>query len=199
VALAAASVPIWLELSLLTECHRWTALALASLDAVARDARQEILLQAAFGISRMFTMGMTDEAHVALTKAADLAAGLDDIDCQLRVRHGLWAYDFRIGNYQTALAIARHRQAFAASAVDPIAMSTADRMLGTSLHVLGDQVGARTHLERALAGGAAASRRAGIVRLWHSPCASCGTCFGSGACPTGRYARETAASTKRER
>jgi predicted ATPase/DNA-binding winged helix-turn-helix (wHTH) protein len=165
VAVAAASAALWLEMSLLAECHVWMGKAIAVLPTVAADARREMLLQAAFGISRIFTMGMTDDVHHALARAAELADGLADTDYQLRILRGLWLYHFRVGKYQTAAALARRSQALAARADDPIALATADRMAGTSLHLLGHQVEARALLERALTRQASAPRRAGIVRF----------------------------------
>jgi hypothetical protein len=61
--------------------------------------------------------------------------------------------------------MARRFEAVAAGVPDPVATVTADRMLGTSLHFLGDQAGARSHLMRALTAQTPASGRAGIVRF----------------------------------
>jgi hypothetical protein len=158
VALAAAAAPLWLEMSLLTECRRWTEEALANLDSVAAEARQEMVLRAAFGISLIFTSGMTDEAHLALMRSAELAESLGDTDYQLRVLQGLWFYKFRVADFENSLAIARRCQVVAAGMLDPVATATADRMIGTSMHFLGDQAGARAHLERALACHTLASR-----------------------------------------
>jgi predicted ATPase/DNA-binding winged helix-turn-helix (wHTH) protein len=165
VALAAAAAPMWLEMSLLTECQRWSEKAVGKLDTVAGEARREMVLQAAFGISLIFTRGMTDEAHLALTRAAGLAENLGDTDYQLRILHGLWLFEFRVADFESSLAIARRFAAVAAGACDPVAAATADRMLGTSLHVLGDQSGAKIHLVRALAPHSSASQRAHIVRF----------------------------------
>jgi len=52
---AAASAPLFLEMSLLTECHRWTERAVAMLDDTNRGTRREMDLQAALGLSLMFT------------------------------------------------------------------------------------------------------------------------------------------------
>ncbi len=57
VALAAASAPLFLEMSLLTECHRWTERAVAALDDGNRGTRREMDLHAALGLSLMFTRG----------------------------------------------------------------------------------------------------------------------------------------------
>jgi hypothetical protein len=90
---------MWLEMSLLTECHRWTGTAIDNLGAVAGEPRQEMMLQASFGISIIFTKGMTDEAHLSLTQATELADSLHDTDYHLRVLHGLWLYEFRVADF----------------------------------------------------------------------------------------------------
>ena len=57
VALAAASTRLFVELSLLSECHHWAALALSMLDDAARGTRSEMELQAAHGLSLMVIKG----------------------------------------------------------------------------------------------------------------------------------------------
>ncbi len=47
VALAAASAPIWLEMSMLTECQSWMAKAVSLVDAGHWGSRQEMVLQCA--------------------------------------------------------------------------------------------------------------------------------------------------------
>ena len=58
--LAASAAQFFLELTLLTECFGWTHQALAASDATALDSRQEMTLQAALGVSVMFTQGNTE-------------------------------------------------------------------------------------------------------------------------------------------
>ena len=61
VAVATASAQLWLEMSLLAECHDWTSKALALLTTEDKGTRREMVLQAAFGISLRFTAGITEE------------------------------------------------------------------------------------------------------------------------------------------
>jgi hypothetical protein len=49
ITLASASAPLFVELSLLAECHRWTELAIATLDDANRGSRGEMEIQAALG------------------------------------------------------------------------------------------------------------------------------------------------------
>jgi predicted ATPase/DNA-binding winged helix-turn-helix (wHTH) protein len=62
-ALAAASVPLFMDLSLLIECHRRVELAIAELDDTDRGSRLEMNLQTALGVSSMFTRGNSPEGH----------------------------------------------------------------------------------------------------------------------------------------
>src|SRR5690606_2488373 len=61
--LAAASVPLFLELSLLNECLRWSVKALALLDDTTRGSRRELALQEARAITATWTRGNGDEVR----------------------------------------------------------------------------------------------------------------------------------------
>ena len=165
VALAAASAPVWLEMSLLTECHGWTGKAIANLDAAGRGTRYELALQTAFAISLMYTKGMTDEACRALIRAVELAESLHDPDYQLRALTGLCTFRIRHTDFRSALALARQCEAIAERLTDPAAKATADWMLGVSRYFLGDLARARAHLQQALDARAPARERAYIVRF----------------------------------
>jgi predicted ATPase/DNA-binding winged helix-turn-helix (wHTH) protein len=165
VALAAASAPVWLGMSLLTECHNWTGKAVASLDPSGRGTRHEMQLQAALGFSLMLTKGMTGDAHAALTRAFELAENLDDPDFQLQTLFGLCVFRIRLADYRNALELARQCEAVADRVSDAGARPTADWTLGVSLFFLGNLASSRTHLQRVCDGHRSASRRAEAVRF----------------------------------
>jgi predicted ATPase len=165
VALTAASGPVWLEMSLLSECHSWMGKALASLNAAGRGTRHEMAVQMTFAISLMYTKGMTGEAHVALMRAVDLAKSLHDPDYQLRALTGLCTFRIRLADFRSALDFASQCETVAQGLTDPAAMPTADWMLGVSLYFLGDLASARVHLQRALGAHVSAPPRAYIVRF----------------------------------
>jgi predicted ATPase len=165
VAVATASAQLWLELSLLAECHDWTSKALALLTTEDKGTRREMVLLAAFGISLRFTTGLTEEAYRWLTRALDLAEQFNDADYKLRIFHVLCTYHAWRGDLRAALAIGRRCEAFAAGAIDPSAQPTADRMLGIVQFFLGDLASARTHLQRALERFPPASRRNDLLRF----------------------------------
>ena len=152
VALTAASVPLWVDLSMMAECRRHVERALARLDSVANlDPRREMHLRAGLGVSLNYTTGPVSETEAAWTRTLEVAESLDDVEYQLRALRGLWAHRVNAGEYRASLAIAYKFGELAATAGDPAALGAADRMAGIILHYLGDQSGARQHLERRLA------------------------------------------------
>src|SRR5262249_37292152 len=54
IGLAAAAAPVFLAMSLLTECYRWSERAIRALDETNRAGHQEMHLQTALGVSLMF-------------------------------------------------------------------------------------------------------------------------------------------------
>jgi predicted ATPase/DNA-binding winged helix-turn-helix (wHTH) protein len=175
VALAAASAPIWFEMSLLTECHHWMGRALNILDSADRGTRREMMLQCALGLSLMLTQGLSSRARDALIRASELAESLRDLDYQLRALAGLSICHRLKEDLQGALAFARRSQVIAKDIDDPVALSTADYMFGVALFFLGDHAEALTYALRAHRRSTPVVRRAHIVRwgLDHDISARC--------------------------
>ena len=63
IGLAAAAAPVFLAMSLLPECHRWSERAILALDDATRGGAEEMHLQAALGVSLMFTRGNGEAAR----------------------------------------------------------------------------------------------------------------------------------------
>ncbi|MBV8242436.1 MAG: LuxR family transcriptional regulator, partial [Hyphomicrobiales bacterium] len=165
VSLAVVSAPVWLAMSLVSECSRWTGKAIASLQAADRGTRYEMQLQSALGFSLMFTKGMTSEADDALMRAVELAKCLDDSDYKLRTLFTLCVFRLRRADFRSALELAYQYEAVA----DRVGVSgtrpPADWMLGISLFYRGDLAGAQTRLQRARDRPQPRSRRTEIVRF----------------------------------
>ena len=130
VRLAAASTPVWLELSLLAECLSWTRNALEVLDAPEIGTRWEMVLQCAFGYSLMFTEGLSNTARNALHRAQELAEGIQDVDYQLRALAGLASCCHRLEDFRGALDLGRRAETVAEGTGDPAVLATADWILG---------------------------------------------------------------------
>ena len=153
VPLAVVAVPLWMHLSLLEECRSRVERALAALAAGAeRDARREMQLHVALASSLIFTKDTAGpEIEAAWTKALEIAESLEDPEYQLRALWGLCVFQIANGRRRTALALAQRLWTLAANRPDPAYRLVAERMIGASQHLLGDQTSARRHLERVLA------------------------------------------------
>jgi predicted ATPase len=152
VALTISSVPLWLQLSLMEECRGRVERALASIvPGSSRAQRCEMQLYAALGASLMYTKGPVPETDAAWTRALELAESLGDATVQLSALWGLSFYRSISDEHRTELALAQRFCSLAANQMDPANMRVGERMMGTSLHYLGDPVNARLHIERMLA------------------------------------------------
>jgi predicted ATPase/DNA-binding winged helix-turn-helix (wHTH) protein len=150
VGLAAAAAPVFLAMSLLPECHRWSKRAILALDDTALGGLDEMHLQAALGVSLMFTRGGRETARVALERSFAIAEKRGDALDQVRLLGPLNMFHLRTGNFAAALQCARRCSAAAATAEDSVAVALAHSILGISLHLRGDLADARAELEAAL-------------------------------------------------
>jgi predicted ATPase len=149
VALTAAAIPLWMHLSLLTECRDRIKQALAVVG-TSLDASHEMKLRAALGTSLLHQRGALDGVGAAYRRALEIAESLNDAEYQLRSLWGLWAFHLVRGQWRVALEHAQRFAALAADGPDPNDRAIADRLIGFSLHYLGDQASARRHIERML-------------------------------------------------
>ncbi|MDH6170766.1 putative ATPase/DNA-binding winged helix-turn-helix (wHTH) protein [Variovorax boronicumulans] len=152
VSLASAAVPAFMAKSLLAECHSWSKQALAQLPPAMRCSAIEMHLQAAIGLSQMFTRGNSDEVRAALERSLEVAEALDDATSQVQLLGRLQIFHERIGDFVESLSYA-HRCARVASTLgDAAAVAAANSLVGLCNHLLGDQPQARRLLEAAIAG-----------------------------------------------
>ena len=152
VELACAAAPVFLAMSLLPECHRWSERAIAALGDTAHGSRQEMMLQAALGVSLMFMRGGRDAARMALERGLAIAESKGNAFDQLRLLGSLNMFHRRPGNFSASLECAKRCSAIAATMDDPAAITLAHCVLGVSLHTSGHLVEARNELEATLAG-----------------------------------------------
>jgi predicted ATPase/DNA-binding winged helix-turn-helix (wHTH) protein len=151
VALTVASIPLWMQLSLMDECREWVERAFPSHMAEPnRSERDEMKLLAALATAVTNVKGPRPETDVVWTKALRLAERLDESEYQLRAMWGLWVYRVYVGDCRGALALAEQFCAVADKKGDAAARPIGDRLTGIALHYLGDHANARRHLERAL-------------------------------------------------
>jgi predicted ATPase len=166
IALTTAAVPLWFQLSLLNECRARVERALTVLMAApTRDTRQAMHLHAALGWSLMYTTGPARETGAAWATTLELAEELQDNDYQLRALWGLWAGHMNNGEFRRALRLADRFGTLATKASDPADPLIGDRMLGASLHFLGEQTRAREYIERMLERYVSPPNRSDVVRF----------------------------------
>src|SRR6266849_4231499 len=167
VALTAATVPLWMQLSMVEECSSRVEQALAWLGReVPIDARGEMKLQAALGASLLFTKGAIPAAVQASTVALRLAESLGDTEYQLRALWEIWVHRTNTGEHAAALVVAQQFCTLALEHADPATLPIADRMIGMSYHYLGDQTNAWRHIDRMMRADVDPQRRSPLIRVW---------------------------------
>jgi predicted ATPase len=150
IKLIAAAAPVFLVLSLVSECHRWSERALTALDDATRGGSEEMHLQASLGVSSMQMSGQGDAARVALNRSLAIAEGRGDALNQAGLLGTLSMFHTRDGDFKTALHYAKLSRTVADTVNDPACIASAHSALGRSLHFMGDHNDARAELEASL-------------------------------------------------
>lgn len=151
VSLTVAAIPFWLRLSLVSECRERVEEALARHGSEDDTGDPIVLkLQTARGWSLMYNAGTARETSDVWKAAHGLAERLDDNDYRLRSLWGLWAGHMKSAAFETALESAFGFKSAAEQSSDPDDLAIGDRLIGTSLHFLGEQRAARHHIEQML-------------------------------------------------
>jgi predicted ATPase/DNA-binding winged helix-turn-helix (wHTH) protein len=162
IGLASAATPVFLGMSLLTECHRWSERAICALDDATRGSNEEMHLQAALGLSLILMRGGTEAARMALNRSLAIAEERGDPLNQLHLLALLNGYHLTMGDFKTALIIGKRASAISGTIIDPAAKALAHFVLGVSLAHTGDLAGARVELEAALQRGPRSQRTIAI-------------------------------------
>jgi predicted ATPase/DNA-binding winged helix-turn-helix (wHTH) protein len=149
-ALAATAAPLFLEMSFLSECSRWSGAAIAALDDASRGSLREMELQASLGLSLMFAGRDGNQARAAFARGLEIAEHRRDLPNQLKMLSRLHLFDYRAGQFRSALELARRSEIIATELADPVGIAFAHSLLGLSLHHDESPLAARKHLEAAL-------------------------------------------------
>jgi predicted ATPase/DNA-binding SARP family transcriptional activator len=145
VALTTSALPLWFHQSLLLECGGRVERALASLaERPGWDRRREMQLRTAHLVALMETRGAPPDTIAAWTTVLHIAKGLADTEYQLAALWGLWLVHITRGEARTALVLVDR---FRGLVTNPADRLRGERMMGASLHYLGDQANARQILE----------------------------------------------------
>jgi predicted ATPase/DNA-binding winged helix-turn-helix (wHTH) protein len=158
IRLAAEAAPVFLSMSLLTECHRWAARAVLVLDDATSGGSDEMHLQVALGVSLMYARGGKDAARVALIRSLAIADRRGDALEQLQILGPLQQFYLRRGEFRAALHYADRCSMIAETLEDPVSNTLAHYLMGVSLHLAGELDRAQTTLEAVLRYGPRSDR-----------------------------------------
>jgi predicted ATPase/DNA-binding winged helix-turn-helix (wHTH) protein len=166
VALTVTSERLWFGLSLMDEWRRRVECALSRLrPGVSEGTRREMQLYAALGRALYYTNGPGPEVCAAWTDVLAVAERLDDTEYRLNALWGLWRYRIINGECRAALALAQRFSNLPPDQADTTDLLFGERLLATSLFVLGDLSNARRHLEHVLNPYPAPIRRPRDIRF----------------------------------
>lgn len=113
IRLAAAAVEVFLAISLLAECHRWSQRALIALDAETVGSPDEMRLQAGLGVSSSQMYGESDAVNDALNRSLAIAESTGDTIYEAGLLNMQYIFHGRSGHFRILLEYAE------AAAVSP--------------------------------------------------------------------------------
>jgi predicted ATPase/DNA-binding winged helix-turn-helix (wHTH) protein len=149
ISLAAAAAPVFFAMSLLTECQIWSQRAIAACNDTTLGGRVEMRLQAALGLSLMWTRGNSEATYAALNRSIAIALDQGDSLTQMLLLTPLHVFHLRLGEFRKALIYAEQVAGLAQTTADADAIALSHILLGFSYHFAGDLRGARRNLEAA--------------------------------------------------
>jgi predicted ATPase/DNA-binding winged helix-turn-helix (wHTH) protein len=149
--LAAASVPLFMELSLLNECYKRSMSALAVLDDAARGSRLEMALQEARAITSMWTRGNGEDVREAIARGIAIAERLGETAHHLRLLVGMHLFMVRAARFRDSLVVAESLDALARKEADETFTIISAWLRGTSEHFIGNQAAAQQHFRTGFA------------------------------------------------
>jgi predicted ATPase len=147
--LAAAAAPVFLTMSLMPECYRWSQRAIAALNDTTRGGADEMQLQAGLGIASMHIHGPSESARAAMNRNLAIAEVRGDVLSQVAMLSTLSVFCVRQAEFKMALDHAKRARAIAGTIEETDATALAQSVLGMSLRWMGDLSGARSELEAA--------------------------------------------------
>jgi predicted ATPase/DNA-binding winged helix-turn-helix (wHTH) protein/tetratricopeptide (TPR) repeat protein len=167
--LAAASIQLFLELSLLIECRVWAERAITRLGDRHKNSRREMEILTSLSLALMHSEGNSEPVRKAFSRALDVAVIQGDFAYQLQLLSGLSRYYRWNTDINAALDIALRSKEVALKTNDHDDMALAESLLGAAHHLAGNHLAAFKHFESGLSRSASGWRfRAGQHLFQHS-------------------------------
>jgi predicted ATPase/DNA-binding winged helix-turn-helix (wHTH) protein len=150
VALTVAAVPFLMHFYLVDECAVGIGRVLTGDRAShARTRRQEMKLYTGLALALMHIQ--PSPARLAAWRSAcEIAAELNDPEYRFRTLWGLWANCYMSGDLKDALDVARQFATLTPDNAPPADLLIGERVLGLTLHIMGDQPSALRHINHML-------------------------------------------------
>jgi predicted ATPase/DNA-binding winged helix-turn-helix (wHTH) protein len=178
VDLTAAAAPLWIHHLLVDECRERIEQAIALLGAkVCGDARRDLRLFSSLAVAHLESTGDAAKIDEAWSRAAELAEELNDSEYRIRSLWGLWLGRHFKSDYQGALQIASRFATLPDGAVEAADRFVGERILGVTLHIIGEQTRARAHIENMLRGYVAPPGQVHIQRYHFDQQVAAGTFY----------------------
>ncbi len=150
--LAAETLPVMFEISLVEEVRRRAATALAALESCAEpDAILEMRLNTTLGAALMYTPGPLPQTILAWEQVLAIATERGIKASQARSLWGLWTAYAYTGRPREALGFARRYAQVKINDDDAFTHLPGERIIGVSLHLMGEHAAARRHIDDMLA------------------------------------------------
>jgi len=147
--LSAVAARILLDLALYEQGRRRIIQALEVMaQRQIEDLALEMRLKALLGMASFYTPGPISATVETLERVVVITESLHDVEYGALALWGLWSVSIFRNEPQRAIGFAAQFGSTPANLPGPMQHMLVDRMTGTALHVLGDQPGARDHLER---------------------------------------------------
>lgn len=158
IALTASATRVFWVMSMYGECQRWAERAVNALDDTTRGTVEEMYIQAALGMSLLFTRAapeiagsaLNEGVYATLNRSLAIAKALSDAQHQCQLLVPLHLVYTRNREFKVALDYTRDGVETAKILGDPTTIAMARTLNGIALHFVGDLDGARTELEAAL-------------------------------------------------
>lgn len=167
IQLAAAAVDVFLAMSLLAECHRWSQRALIALDAATVGSSDEMRLQAGLGVSSSQMYGESDAVNDTLNRSLAIAEARGDTAYEAGLLNMQYIFHGRSGHFRILLDYAQRCHGLAERSGDLAIRTLAHSALGMALQFSGDLAGSRRELESLM--GVLSHAQQGSVLLGYDP------------------------------
>ncbi|WP_050401019.1 ATP-binding protein [Bradyrhizobium embrapense] len=147
IRLAAAAAEVFLAMSLLPECHRWSQRGLVALNAETVGSSDEMRLQAGLGVSSSQMYGETDAVNDALNRSLAIAESNGDTLYEAGLLNMQYIFHGRSGHFKLLLEYAERCRSLGERTDDVAIKALAHSARGMALQFSGDLGGSRVELE----------------------------------------------------